>query len=311
MKSSIPLILVVIALLAWPHSAFACSTPTHPPGWNGSYKVVSPDGQYVLVMLDGVYREPVAGATPAIVEQNRLLSRYPASGLYRNDGSNNPLWTMGYISLRAKVTLSSDGRHLVLWDEYPFYSETALVIYEDGHLLTGYALGNFVLEPDELPQPGIGTDWVASSSFDEKLGLLYLETANKERYIISLHTGKIVSSSIPTTTVRKRVVMKRAVNRSGCPEPLISTAAPISTAVPNSDAFRGPPLPQGDYTLGLGLVISASSLAALFTGVSLLGGKAGRKREREWRAAPVALPLRLKSRARGRKVASRRVRGRL
>lgn len=307
MKRSIPLILVVIALLTLPHAAFACSTPTHPPGWNGSYKVVSPDGQYVLVMLDGVYEEPVAGAAPDIVEQNRLLSKYPASGLYRSDGSNNPLWTTGYISLQAEVAISLDGRHMVLWDKYPFYTETALVVYEDGRLLTGYALDNFVLEPEELPKPGIGTDWVASYSFDEKLRLLYLETTNKERYIISLHTGKIISSSIPTATVRKQAAKKRTIQKSGCPEASISTAAPMSTAVSNSDKPIYPPLPQGDYTLGLGLVISASTLAALFTGVSVLGGRARRKRLRECRAAPVTLPLRLKSRVRGRKGTLRRL----
>lgn len=304
MKRSIPLILIVIviALLAWPSTVSADRTPTPPPGWSGSYSVVSPNEQYVLGLLSGTYEPPGKDVSPEINEANKLLLKYPTSGLYRNDGSITLLWPMQYISWQQRITLSSDGHHMVVWGEWPRdYGALALSFFADGNLLRSYSVQELVTYPEELPHSVSHYQWLFDHKLDDERGLLSIETHNHEKYVFGLSTGGVLSKAIPTAAVGEHANKRNRV-----------TAAAMSTSIPKPEVEREPaPLPQEDYTMAMGLVVSAGSLAALFTGVSVLSGRARRKREREWRAIPVALPLRLKSRVRGRKVASRRVGGKM
>ena len=41
----------------------------------------------------------------------KLRANYPCSGLYRNDGSDKPIWTVNWYALR--VFVHPDGKHLV------------------------------------------------------------------------------------------------------------------------------------------------------------------------------------------------------
>lgn len=253
---------------ACPTSAFADSTVTPPPGWTGTYKIVSPDGRFVLVMLNGVYEEPGNNVSPSIAEANKLLLKYTASGLYKNDGSNSPLWVMPYISWRAKLELLSDGHHMVVWGEWSSdtrtYNDTALTFYEDGRRLTGYAVRNLVMDPEELPHSVSHYQWVLDSALDDVQGMLTVETYNNEKYVFDVSTGKIVSAIIPTVTVKNRVNGKRS-----------ATASAMFTSVPEKSV---PVTHYQDNLMGGSFLISVSSLAVLFTGVSIQSAKAQRKR---------------------------------
>lgn len=265
-KWVLPIIMVLVA--ACPSSAFADSTPTLPAGWTGTYKIVSPDGQFVLVMLDGVYEEPGKNVWPSIAEANKLLLQYTVSGLYKNDGSNSPLWVMPYISWRTKVELLSDGHHMVVWggssSDTRTYNDTAFTFYEDGRRLTSYAVRNLVMDPEELPHSASHYLWVLDSALDDVRGMLTVETHNNEKYIFDVSTGKKVSAIIPTVTVKNRVNGKSAAVASAMP-----------TSVPEKSA---PATHYQDNILASSFLISASSLAVLFTGVSIQSAKARRKR---------------------------------
>lgn len=129
MKRTLFLMLIAAAMLmALPSAVFADSTVTPPPGWSGSYSVVSPDEQYILVMLMEAYKPPGKDVSPETDGANKLLLKYPASGLYRNDGSRRLLWPMQYISSEQGITLSSDGHHVIVWGSWPqtpFYDAPA------------------------------------------------------------------------------------------------------------------------------------------------------------------------------------------
>jgi hypothetical protein len=79
------------------------------------YKEVSLNGQYVFVML-GILPTPADDPAwryeePRVRKDAEIRRVYPQSGLYRNDGSAAPLWTVDWYAF--KVFVASDGVHLV------------------------------------------------------------------------------------------------------------------------------------------------------------------------------------------------------
>ena len=259
-------LIIALLLAAFPCVAFADSTRTPLPGWTGTYKAVSPDGRYVLVMRGGMIVQPGEEVSPEAAELNKLLAKYPSSGLYMNDGSNIPLWLMPYVSWRTSVLVSSDGHHVVVWGEWPAdtatYSDVALTFYKDGNLLTRYAVSDLVMAPEELPHSVSHYQWVLKHTLDEARGLLTVETHNHEEYIFDVSTGKVISAVVPTVTAKNQVSRLRAQG-----------AASMSTAMPNETASGA------SYdTVTAGLILSVSSLAVVFMGVSILSANARRKR---------------------------------
>jgi hypothetical protein len=293
-------ILVIIALALLPGVALADSTVTPPPGWSGSYAVASTDGQYLLVILDGIYEPPGKDVSPETDALNKLLLKYPTSGLYRNDGSTTPLWTAEYISWKTGVTLSSDGHHMVVWRGWPSdstYNDTALTFYEDGRLLRSYRVKDLVVYPEDLPHSASHYQWVLDSSLDDARGLLTVEALTHEKYVFALSTGQPISNSIPS--VRERPPGRKVV--------------PVSTIVIREADTPATNTRREDHTMAMGLLLSGGGLGTLFAGVSILSRKARRKRRSDvylgvYTPLPAPPALRLKSRARGSKVALRRLR---
>src|SRR4051812_34995978 len=70
------------------------------------YTVVTEDERFVFVMLC-----PQRPAHEGGDDHDGLRAKYPKSGLYRNDGSRDLLWSVAWYA--PKVHLASDGIHLV------------------------------------------------------------------------------------------------------------------------------------------------------------------------------------------------------
>lgn len=257
---------IALLLAAFPHVTFADSTRTPLPGWTGTYKVVSPDGRYVLIMRGEMTAQDGEEVSPEVAELNKLLVKYPSSGLYKNDGSTDPLWVMPYVSWRTSVLLSSDGHHLVVWGEWPSatatYSDEALTFYEDGNVLTTYVVSDLVMDPEGLPHSASHYRWVLKEAFDDARGLLTVETYNHEEYTFDMSTGKVISAVVPTVTAKNQVSRLRP-----------QSAGAMSTVVPNETV----PDTSND-TITAGLLLSVSSLTVVFIGVSILSANARRKR---------------------------------
>ena len=95
-RFSVSLVVTTLIAICSPLAAKAdLETDVYP------YTIKTSDGRYVFVMLAG---------SPANLDSRDPLAKYPASGLYRNDGSYTPLWTVDWS---AYVILPSDGVHLV------------------------------------------------------------------------------------------------------------------------------------------------------------------------------------------------------
>jgi len=121
-----------------------------------SYKKTDSSGKFLFVMLAPGHPGHYLPASGLFV-----VERYPSSGLYRNDGTITPLWTVDWWTAKDSVFVSSDGEHLarVQTDPGPEIDEAALVFYERGKELKRYTMRDLVSNPElywvsDLPSLG-------------------------------------------------------------------------------------------------------------------------------------------------------------
>lgn len=127
---------------------------------------------------------------------------YPASGLYPNDGSTTPLWT---VEWEGSACPSRNGRHLVREGSWPnTYDDLAVAFYDSGKLIKKYAISELVRQPELLPHSVSHFFWCQESSFDDEAQTFTLRTLLDEIYVFDITSGAIINSEqipIPDVTV--------------------------------------------------------------------------------------------------------------
>jgi len=135
-------------------SSALADSPSHPR----SYKEVVPGGMYVFVMIaPGAVEDdirPWNEETAARIREIRLA--YKRTGMYRNDGSAEPIWTVDWYA--HGVDLTPDGIHLIrrgpwAWlrdDKTPDLDCETVSFFDNGRLLRTYRVGELVDHPDSL-----------------------------------------------------------------------------------------------------------------------------------------------------------------
>ena len=212
MKRHYPLVALVSLLLAlFAFSGKASATTIAPPS---DYAIVTANGQFIFVMLLNESEHTFGEGANRFCFCNVVSewrAKYPQSGLYKNDGSTQPLWTVGWYD--TSVDVSSDGRHLLRWGGV---FGQFLTFYEDGKPIKGYWIEQLVRHPELIPlvySPGyfmfrqqfVRTfDTIAARSlhkrwfwsegikFDDAAGEFTLTFTSGERYVFDISTGEIV-----------------------------------------------------------------------------------------------------------------------
>lgn len=113
----------------------------------------------------------------------KLRTKYPCSGLYRNDGSDTPIWTVNWYAIW--VFVHSDGEHLIRMGRWPRFTEDnelAVAFYRSGNELEKYTVKDLVANPELLPRSVSHYEWRKDVVFDEKSGILHIETETGEIY---------------------------------------------------------------------------------------------------------------------------------
>jgi hypothetical protein len=136
--------------------------------------------------------EDAAGRTEQVAAGIRTIrSKYAQSGLYPNDGSTTPIWTVDWY---AGVELLSDGVHLVrggsLWAG-PSEKE-AVAFFASGKLLRSFTIG-------ELYSPLISSSdsritWLYDSHLNYEKKTYTMKTKHLVRYTFDVTTGQLMSS---------------------------------------------------------------------------------------------------------------------
>jgi hypothetical protein len=190
MKKFISIILGILFLGIMRYIAFA-DEPLTPH----SYKKMVSAEKYIFVMLrDRTYLSGKA------LEKEELEMIYPHSGLYLNDGSTVPLWTIDWYAFPSEVYLSSDGGYLVRMGPWPSLKgarevnleQLAVAFYEKGKLLQQYYILELVRNPEALPCSISHFEWCKEVSFDDKTGQFTIITLDNQKYVFDISSGEII-----------------------------------------------------------------------------------------------------------------------
>ncbi len=185
------LVLIVVCLSC---SALRADKPKDPY----SYKTVTPNGKYVFVMISPLPVNRDAGwSEPKATEVRALRTRYPRSGLYKNDGSTEPLWTVDWYAF--KVYPASDGIHLVRPGRRLMRRENpencpAVDFYASSRLTRSYSVAQLVDRPGAVPHSVTWVLWKAKEEFDDAAMRYTIATEDGNRFVFDAATGKVVSS---------------------------------------------------------------------------------------------------------------------
>lgn len=160
---------VALAFLV-PAVAWALSPPEPPD----DYALPVGDGKFLFVML---------ADQPARTPGNPLVRcRFSKRGMYRNDGSTTPLWTLPEFRSRWSQVLCDDGVHMASIDggiaNEKSPKRPAVTFYANGAVIRTRDLTELVPDPSKLPEGGypIGTQWVKEYDISPVSGLVTILT---------------------------------------------------------------------------------------------------------------------------------------
>lgn len=179
------------------------------------YAIITADKEFIFVMLvpdeqimkswkhfghEPTYYETRVFDVEISFEQSRgsirkiftLRKKYPCSGLYRNDGSITPIWTVDWY---GDVYLPGDGEHLIRqgpwtrqWEggKTSNFNGLAVAFYKNGLETAKYTINDLVKDKDAIKYSVSHLEWRKTQEFDKDTGLLYIETVDNIKYTFDI-----------------------------------------------------------------------------------------------------------------------------
>lgn len=169
-----------------------------------SWREVSQDGRYVLVMISPDITEVnwLSHWPSKQSEVREIRAKYTTSGLYRNDGSTEPLWTLPYHLPVYEIYVSPNGQRVLIVQEdwghtisnipgggslFFYDKDGEIASYQDHELtwcwlLKGLAnnlMGRNFAECDQ-------------AHFDSEALTYTIKTSQSEEFVFDVTTGKII-----------------------------------------------------------------------------------------------------------------------
>ncbi len=188
----IPTVLVFLVLGSTGRAMAYLSAPV-------SWRQVSDDGQYVLVMVRTCpsARTPNTGTLTRTGSKRSAASasRYSESGLYRNDGSTTPLWNIQYFSRpqRGDVYIAPDGEHLIFGADGFF----AGWFFAHGRRLAGYTVDDLVSHKLVKSMMSFRVPTCLWDHFDADSMTYTVHTNQGEEFTFDATTGGLIGASRP------------------------------------------------------------------------------------------------------------------
>jgi hypothetical protein len=195
--------LAILAILVPVSAAFADK-----PGPPMTYTKTSPNKQFLFVMVspDSLEEEVKRYNEDAAKKVRAIRTTYPKSGLYKNDGSKEPLWTVDWF--RGSVIVPSDGVHLVSVEYTPpskvrrndplpkeSLQQPALSFFAKGKLLRSYEVADLVDRPEQLSRSVSHFRWMKEHNILDQKQQLEVITYDGNNVLFDLKTGDIVKKT--------------------------------------------------------------------------------------------------------------------
>jgi hypothetical protein len=181
--------------------------------WMYSYTAETADKKYLFVMRD-------VGRSEYFISD-----KYEKSGMYLNDGSTTPLWTVDW---KESIYLPNDGKHIIRIGRLKYsatYREEAFTFFSEGNALKTYETKDLIAFPWLLPHSSNGYEGLNCSSlglslpndgalmkvdngegyslnngavFDNEKQTMQIGTSHGDKYLFDFKTGNIISSERPS-----------------------------------------------------------------------------------------------------------------
>jgi hypothetical protein len=165
-------------LLLFPFVCALADRPAPPR----DYMVVTEDERHVFVML-----APGNARNDDLSDISKL---YSESGLYRNDESNTPLWTVDWY---GDAEPASNGVNLIRWGPWAETTDQlAVSFYDHGEELNHYHIRELIVDESKLQRSVSHFSWIADRHYDDEQGILELRTVDGQKYRFSVKTGRIL-----------------------------------------------------------------------------------------------------------------------
>ena len=157
-----------------------------------SYHKSSPDGQFVFVMLVPLqFEQRLDPTTDQAAKSREIRSKWPKSGMYKNDGSRDPLWTVeGYY---YSAWPASDGVHVVLWNPAWNPDTAVLTFVADGQVLHTYRGDDLIGPRGRMTGAGHNWGFMKSQTLDEESMTFRVETDDREVLWFDVQTGERIT----------------------------------------------------------------------------------------------------------------------
>lgn len=213
MIKTLQLLFLTILCLFVSQAVKADSVAPIPP-----HKMETADKKYLLVLLNC--------AKPECLKRLQSIS-YKQSGLYLNDNSANPIWTVDW---EGQAYLPADGIHVVKQGDWADFSgvfqEEAFSFYSQGALLRTYQTRDLIDFPWLLPHSMSHYEWRNSKclvndskedettieilrhgdkhignqgiDFDSENQTFRISTLLQDEFLFDLRTGKMLSAHHPS-----------------------------------------------------------------------------------------------------------------
>jgi hypothetical protein len=156
-----------------------------------SYKELASNNKFVFVMI-------YPNSEEVKTEDGKI---YTKTGLYKNDNSIEPLWTIeGYSH---KVYISSDGNYAAKLGPWPRLTEfnnrdlnqLVVAFYDRGKLTHEYYIKDLVVDESKLQKSVSHFEFNKELNFDDAQNILKLETYDGSKYVFDMKTGEIASAN--------------------------------------------------------------------------------------------------------------------
>ena len=171
------------------HRAMAALSPCD------SWQTVSADKNFVLVMISW---KPASEDGDVGSSARAIRMKYPQSGLYRNDGSTTPLWTMPYRCEHSEVYIAPDGQHLLFANDWNAGSDVVgmVTFFEQDRQLGRFTVTELTSCLNAKCLLG-GFPRRTSSVFDPGAMRYSVSTNHGEWYVFDASTGRLIEHSSP------------------------------------------------------------------------------------------------------------------
>lgn len=171
-----------------------------------SWREVSQDERYVLVMVSSYSADEEIGCLARWpkyqAEVREIRAKYKTSGLYRNDGSTEPLWTIPYHLPVYEIYVSPNGQQVLIviedWEHtisnipgggslFFYDKDGKIASYQDYELTWCWVLKG-------LANALMGRSFAQceKASFDPEALTYTVKTSQSEEMVFDITTGKIV-----------------------------------------------------------------------------------------------------------------------